>query len=403
MSRKPRRPSPITIGDRPRYTVRPLGDATEEGYRWRLEWYTGRDDDSGRTSTLHTAALGRHATGEQAQAAALALLSSGKIERVVVAPTSVATLGVLLRAYLASVESDPARPKSTRMVYRSHVARLLGRLGDIPTNPPPVADVLDRYRRSCLGDGFAPATVQLDLTILRAAWTWARDRHHVPDRPLPRVVVEVPRNERYVPPVADVVAVLLRLEAMATTGGVPAWAPLYARLLWATGARRSEIARLAPEDVRLHPERDAAPFAVLHLGRHEGGRKTGNRRVPVVDRETAEILAAWMEATPTTEGGTVWGRAARTVEDIHEYLTAACQAQKVPTFSPQGIRKATTNALFDAGADPAIEAVTLGHTEATASAHYRQPRAEAITAAMTRAGMGAVPRPDPGKVVEFKR
>lgn len=397
----PRRPRPLTIGESPRITARPVGEATEEGWRWRLEWYSGRDDETGRTSTLHTAALGRHATKDEAQAAAHRLIAEGRLTTAKAAPSRAATIGIMLRAYLAHVETDPQRTRATRQVYRAHVSRLLGRIGDIPTSPPPVFDTLDHYRRSCIADGFAPATVRLDLTILHAAWTWARERHHIPDALLPRVRVEVPDAERYTPPVADVVVVLLHLETMADAGTVPAWAPLAARLLWATGARRSEIARLAPADVRITLDRAAGPYGELHLGRHEGGRKTGARRVPLVDRETAEILGAWLDAHP--DGVTVWGRAARTVEDVHEYLAAACRAVGVPVFTPHGIRRASTDALFDNGADPSIEAAALGHTEETAARHYRQPRASSIVAAMTRAGLGAVPREGGAKVVKFRR
>lgn len=416
MARKPRRPDPIHIGDHPRYTVRPMEDWTEEGWRWRLEWYVSvANEDGTRESKLRTLPLGRHADSIEAQKAALGAIASGKTGMVAaVRPGQVRTLDTLLRAFLASVQSDPDYAKGTKLAYASHVARLCGRIGDIPTDPPPEWDTLDRYRRGVSADGYKPGTVRYDLALLAAAWVWGRDRKLVHGT-LPKVTVDVPEAETYTPSPAEIRRMAARLELWRAEGRprekdkriiyAPSWVPIVARILWATGARRTEVAALQRGDLRLELDRDPeeGPPAELRLGRHEGAQKTGGRWVPIDDLDTAHALADWVAGRGDGDPGDgLWGRAVRSVEEVGDWMRRACKAESLPHFTPQGIRRAVTDALFENGADPKVEAALLGHTDMTAMKHYRKPRASSLTAAVRRAGLGKL-TPPAGDVLPFKK
>lgn len=415
MPRKPKRPDPIRLGDRPRYTVRPMDEHPEEGWRWRLEWYTPvAADDGTRESKLRTLPLGRFKEPAEAQAAALVEIANGKAGGGApkVRPGQIRTLDTLLRAFLAYVKTEPEYAASTKKTYAAHVARLCGRIGDIPVDPVPAWGALDRYRVGCLADGYKPVTVRQDLVILQAAWTYGMDRQYV-HGDLPRVAVDVPSADPYTPPKADILRLLARLELWAREGyarkndgrrrRVAAWVPLAARLYWATGARRTELAALEVGDVRVELGRDPedGPYAELRLGRHEGARKTGGRTVPIADYDTAAAIAAWLrERGAVTPSDGFWGRAVRSIEDLHEWMHRACDAEGLPHFTTQSVRRAVTDALFEAGADPKVEAQILGHSDATALRYYRKPRASSLQAAVLRAGLGRT-EPAAGDVIPF--
>jgi integrase len=333
----------------------------------------------------------------------------------VVKPGQVRTLGVLLRAFLASVESDPEYAKTTRAAYRSHVNRLAGWLGDLPTSPTPEWETLDRYRKSRLHDGFHPNTVRQDLVILGAAWTWGRDHRHVVGA-LPRVHVDVPKSERYTPTPEEIGRIIVRLVLWREEGRprakdglriyAPAWVPLAARLVWATGARRSEISRLQIGDVRVFPDAPPeGPFGEIRLGYHEHARKTGPRTVPIGDDATAAALADWLARFPkAAPADGFWGRRPRTVDELNEWTKAACEAEGLPIWTPQGVRRAATDALYESGSDAKQEASLLGHSEETAIRNYRRPRASSLANAVRRAGLGAVGTAStPADVVAFPK
>lgn len=403
MAKKIKPPKPIRIGDKPTYTARAIGDASEEGWRWRLEWYVGRHDDTDRTSQLRTAPLGRHITQEAAQRAALAYVAAGRTSGAPKSrPGSVPTVSILARAFLAAVQADPGKAANTKVAYKSHIDRICGRIGDIPTDPPPSWEALDQFRRGLLSDGYMPRTARQDLVVLAAAWTWGLARRLVTGT-LPRVVVSVPDHDPVTPAADEVARVMARLDAGRDAGTVPPWVPMACWVLWATGARRSEVATLTVADVRLMLDADPAEerYAEIRFGAHRGASKTGERTVPIADRDLARALAAWIRRLRANGADArLWGVAPRTAEDMSLWLKRACRAEGVPAFGAQAIRRHATDALYEGGADPKAESQLLGHTIQTALKFYRKVRPGALASAVSRSGLGRKAAPA-GDVLAF--
>jgi integrase len=284
----------------------------------------------------------------------------------------------------------------------------VGRLGAVTTDPPPTWAELDAYRRGCLADGYHPNTVRQDLVLLLVAWNYGRGHRYVPDVPLARVVVAAPARDPYTPTPLEIARLVARLGTWHTEGRIravdgrriyaPAWVPLAARLYWATGARRSEIAHLQIGDVRLLEDGTAE----VQLGLHTHSQKTGPRTVPVADAATVAALATWLQSRPEVASLPFWGRSPRCVEELYDWMHRACDEEGLRHFTAQAVRRAVTDSLYDAGVDPKVEARLLGHSDATAMRFYRQPRPSAMAAAVRKAGLGALDLPA-GEVIHLER
>jgi integrase len=88
----------------------------------------------------------------------------------------------------------------------------------------------------------------------------------------------------------------------------------------------------------------------------------------------------------------------RTIEAqfSQRWLKRACQAAVVPRFSPNGLRRAATDAYARAGVDPAVAAAQSGHSVQVMMKHYRQVTTEDQRVAVERASLGVIPD---GKVI----
>jgi integrase len=91
---------------------------------------------------------------------------------------------------------------------------------------------------------------------------------------------------------------------------------------------------------------------------------------------------------------------ARVVVRVGTWLAEASAKLRLGgQVSPHGIRRAVVDALYAAGVGPDREAALLGHSAATALAHYRKVRAHELADATIQAGLD-LPVPD-GAVLQF--
>ncbi len=245
---------------------------------------------------------------------------------------------------------------------------------------------VDRYRRST---AYSRATIARDLKALRAAWVWGQGRDLVPLRPLPSTRVEVKPSDRvysrYTPSVLEVAAVHEHLASR-----LP-WAARAVRLLWATGCRPGEIARLTWQETDLAMWSDGRAEGVLTVN-----GKTGERRVPLHPDVVSE-MRGWPRARNTVVGASPNTVIAR----LHVHITNACKALGQPRWSPYGLRRAAVQQLYRSGVEPSTAAAMLGHSPATAMQHYRQVVETDMAEAVLRSGLGALPKA--GDVIPFNR
>ena len=90
----------------------------------------------------------------------------------------------------------------------------------------------------------------------------------------------------------------------------------------------------------------------------------------------------------------------RTIEAqfSQRWLKRACKAAGVPRFSPNGLRRAATDAYARAGVDPAVAAAQSGHSIQVMMKHYRQVTKEDQRDAVERCGLGVIPD---GKIIRL--
>ena len=88
----------------------------------------------------------------------------------------------------------------------------------------------------------------------------------------------------------------------------------------------------------------------------------------------------------------------RTIEAqfSQRWLKRACATAGVPRFSPNGLRRAATDAYARAGVDPAVAAAQSGHSIQVMMKHYRQVTTDDQRTAVERASLGVIPE---GKII----
>jgi integrase len=358
------RPKPFAIG-KVRVRVH-SGPRKKDGkYRWRADIQDGQ-----RRRNIWT---GWGTEDEATQAVIDELAKKG--ERWVTVE-DVRTVFDLLDTWVADVQQADRSPHTT--LARKGCAERMGKseLGGVALQRLDQT-AIDRYRRTAKN---ARSTIARDLKALRAAWAWGQSRDLVPQRPLPTTRVEVRNSDRvynrYTPTVAEVAAVHDHLAASSRP-----WTARAVRLLWATGCRPGEIARLTWEHV--------GDGFVTVTG------KTGERRVPL-HPQVVEEMEAWPRLRTVVGIGqqTMLGR-------LHVHIEKACTALGLPRWSPYGLRRAASDALYRSGVDPSSAAATLGHSPQTAMAHYRQVTDADMRGAVLRSGLGALPVE--GKVIPFNK
>lgn len=227
---------------------------------------------------------------------------------------------------------------------------------------------LERYVNHRLAAGAAPASIRLELTLIKAAWDWGRQLEIVPQRLLRKPDMKVPKKERFTPTREEWNRVLEHL------GG-------WARDLLATqgllGCRIGALVKLRHQDVDL-----ARGTVTL--------RNKGKVRTIPLPPEAKVILSRLSRADAAPESRVFNGAMASTmratVGKVH--LAPACNAAGVPYFTPHGLRRMVERELALAGVPIQTFAAILGHSPQVALSAYSAVREEDMSAAFNRAGIG---------------
>lgn len=379
--RRPPRPKPFAVG---KIRVRVHSGPREDGrWRWRADRAAGVVADVERREAVWSG----WGTRDEAEAAVLAAATDTPTPE---GAADIRTVYDLLDVWLADYTERARSPHSSR--HRRYCCERLAR-SELAAVHLQRLDVraLDRYTATPPGRGrrgggsedtpIARSTLAEDVTTLRMAWRWGRERGFTPDRDLPRSPVRVEDEDavysRYTPGADEVVAVLGYLERWPW-----AWRALY--LLWATGCRRGEVAALRWTDVDL--ERN-----VIRL--RAGASKTGRRVVPLHPRVVTTI-ADWPRVTDR-----VIGVGANTIGALNERIRLACESLHAPRWSCHGLRRAAVDRLYRSGVDPAVAASMFGHSAKTAMEHYRRVTDADLAAAVLTSGLGLMP--EPGQVIDL--
>lgn len=265
------------------------------------------------------------------------------------------TVRDLLSLWHGSIEARGDLAPATVAGYGAAAVRVRDVIG------PSLVDAVDRltverYRDTRLRLGSTPRTVQKDLTILGLAWRWGREVGIVTAAELPRVRVHLDELTHTRVKLTDAA------EAIAALTGA---SRLHLLLVVASGCRVSEIGHLRRRDV------EGRWITVT------GKRRT--RRIPLPLDAAAE-LAAWMEAHPGAEDGTVLGyRGASAREMLFRRMKEAGI-----TWTPRDARRARTNAIYASGVDPGVAGALLGHSPEVALRHYRRAAEEELLEAVDR-------------------
>jgi integrase/recombinase XerD len=282
----------------------------------------------------------------------------------------------LLRAWLAHLEDHrPDLAEASMRSYRLTVRRLQGLgasgwlLSRMQRSLPSIAATMRRR--------WSPRTVRTDLERLGAAWTWARREGGV-EGPLQLPDVKIPRQPRRVPTPGEVARVLDQVEID--------WRRFGLRLMYATGARIGEVARMTWGQVDLEA-------GVLIL---DG--KTGPRPFPLRG-DLRELVARWA-STRDPERPEVLGVTYNSARvGLDRALRQGCKAASVRHFSSHAFRRAAVDQLARSGVDVATAAALLGHSPEVMLEHYRQVTPADLVEAVDRVELGALPA---GKVVAFR-
>ncbi len=361
-----RRPKPFSV-DRIRVRVH-SGPRSDGRWRWRADRPMGK----GKRQAVWSG------WGTREEAGHIVTRLAGGARRV--QRGDISTVDDLMDCWIASEikRSISERSKSARKNHAKAVATsslqfiALERL---------YTHHLDAYVQEQRDKGRAQSTIREDLRCLRQAWRWAQGMDAAPGRPAPRIEVAVTDSvySRRTPTTAEVLSVL---EVLKRPNRTP-WVHRVVFLLYATGARRGEIADLTWERVN------------LVTGALQLDGKTGPR-VAVLHPRALRELHTWPH-----ERNTVHGTGPRSVRsNLNARLKTACDLAGVEQFSPHGLRRLAVDTIYRSGVAPEVAAAMLGHSVQTALRKYRQVSEADMLSAVQAAGMGVVPD---GDVLEFKR
>lgn len=345
------KPRKVIVGD---VRARPIRGPKGDLWYWRAVLYRDRRE--------HPVWSG-WATRDEAIEQLSQLVLGGDPTRRDEPDTTVETVRDLLRCWTASQADRPDLAPRTVQVYRCRRRALEHTIGDVRVHRVSLR-TLERHRR--LRASVSPVTVRHELRVLRIAWLWAIEMGIV-DAPLPKMrVAGGPTREKVTPTHEEVRRVLACM---------PDRTRLVVLLLYATGARVSEVTALKWGDIDLEHRR------VRIFGK---GRR--HRVVYLPSSVVAELVERGVGEPLDPVCG--FASAATGTRRATSHLRRACEEAGVRPFPPGGLRRLAEDTLQRRGVDIGTIGAMLGHSPLVALQHYRQPTDGDLRDAASRAGLG---------------
>ena len=356
-----RRPAPLTVGPIHARAIR--GPRADGRWYWRARRFVDGGESTPWTGWASRPEAERHLAG---------LVAGGTLDAAPARYSELTTVRDLLECWIAGqAERGDLRPVTIQN-YRTKARHLATGLGAVRLDRLDLV-AIEGHRDRRIRAEVAPASVAMELNVLRIAWTWGRAVGACPDRKLPSVDVrQRPTRNHSTPDGGDVGAVLGRLDG---------WARVAVLVLFATGARVGEVADLEWSAV------DLCRAVVTFNG------KTGARIVPL-----APVAVEALASLPR-KGARVFSCAGKTVRvSLGGRIARACKAAGVPAFTPHGLRRAAVDSLLRAGVDVGTACAILGHSPAVMLTHYRRATLDDARKAVVSARLGTIPA---GEVLAF--
>ena len=291
------------------------------------------------------------------------------------------TVAALLERWIEDCYARPYISHRTLKTYREAAVNLTRLIGGYRLTEMSIVET-QGYLNARHGEGLRVRTAWKELCFFRTAWRWGTAaRLH--DEPLHLPAPSSVKMEKVRAPRPT------RDEAWATWDALreqaaPEWLVRTYLLGLVTGARTGELYEATVGDFDLEA-------GTVDIGRDrergDAGTKTG-ARVVYLDPAAIATLRPYIEGREPEERF-IGDRARSTMSHTSNYLRRAAIAAGAPEHPLYGLRRAATDAYYDAGAKPEEEAAALGHSIEVAQRNYRRIRAEQARAAARKVALGA--------------
>ena len=363
---KKRRPSSFRVGRT--VTVRVVrGPHKSDPDRWY--WRADRSTPEGRVC-----AWSGWATAAEVEKQVAGALADGSIEDREARSDrdDVGTVKDLLEVWVGEQERRCEAGRIAESTYEAY-ERIGRRLCRDPLASWPLSELktgrLEAYVNRRLAAGGSAASVRVEMTLLKAAWDWGQQHDLVPQRVLRKPEFKAKKVEVFTPTREEWERVLGRI--------AEGWPRDILALQGLLGCRIGGVANLKLRDVDLD-----RGFVTI--------RNKGKVRTVPLTPEATEILERWVRPDPSGTGRVFHAASVSTIRSTlgTRHIKAACEAEKLPYFTPHALRRMVERELALAGVPIQTFAAILGHTPQVALAAYSAVREEDMKAAFVKAGIG---------------
>lgn len=334
----------------------------------------------------------RQLTDAQSKTEARALLSAKLSENVkaeIIGAASGAAVGMKLedfirKTYLPHVKAT--RTKRTYDNYAAYAETVIDRLGSKPMRQIRRGDVEDFLRERIEkgttrhGTKLAPASINREMSFLRAALYNAMTREYIPSNPAARIKLLPEENER--------TRVMTPFEEKEIIGKSPEWMRPVIRIAVLAGLRQSEILELRRKDVR---------GGMIYVS---AGCKSHERREVPITPDLEPVLASLtrQKEQEGSEGRLFWnacpGEAVGklyTRDQVSDHFTRAVRNAEVKDLHFHDLRRTFASRLAERGVSLQTIADLLGHGATYVTERYAHLRPETLREAVALLSLGQKP------------